>query len=168
MCVLEIAKYCFPFLCILLSSICSSLLCSALFWLVYMQWMHLRATWYIHCKCFCVVVLFTSCKRAGRGGGHRQGGAQWLPGEEEVEYNEVTPWQPSDSSHSTAPSPIFPLGPLWVCPPTQPPLHPLTERALRGAESRKTHSGSSYSAAAKGRQTRHTRQKQKTNWRKCL
>lgn len=60
---------------------------------------------------FCVVVLFTSCKREEREGG---GGAQRLPGEEEVVSNEVTPWQPNDSSHSVPPpaSPIFPLGPL--------------------------------------------------------
>lgn len=58
-----------------------------------------------------------SCLRAvrERGGGRRGGGAQRLPGEEEVVSNEVTPWQPGDSSHSALPappSPFFPLGPL--------------------------------------------------------
>lgn len=144
--------YCFLFLCILLSCICCSLLCSALFWLVYMQWMYLRATWCIHRKCFCVVVLFTSCNREGtEEGGISKGECSGCRGKRRFVSNEVTPWQPGDSSHSTAPSPIFPLGPLWVCPPTQPPLHPLTENALRGAENRKTHSGSSYSAAEKAR-----------------
>lgn len=63
-----------------------------------------KCTWEQHsiftASGFCVMVLFTSCKREE---GSQRGGVQWLPGEEEVVSNEVTPWQPGDSSHSASP-----------------------------------------------------------------
>ena len=84
-----------------------------------------ECTWEQHgvftASVFCVVVLFTSCKREeGEGGG----GAQRLPGEEEVVSNEVTPWQPNDSSQSAPPSlppPSFHLAPSECAHPLKPP-----------------------------------------------
>lgn len=75
-----------------------------------------------------VVFVSWSCLRAvgeegwGRrgGGGGEEAGCGGCRGKREVESNEVTPWQPGDSSHSAhyhpPPSisafPVFPLGPL--------------------------------------------------------
>lgn len=129
--------------------------------------MYLRATWCIHCKCFFVS---WSCLRAvrerrGREEGERSGcrGKRRLCLMRSHPGNPMTP--PIQSP--PPPPPSFHLAPSECAHPLKPPPPPI-ERAVRGAESRNTHPGSCYSAAAKGRQARHTRrQKHKTRtWKR--
>lgn len=115
-CVLEIAKYCFP-LCVCLAFmrlLVFVLFCSVLATVHVVNVLESNMVYSLQVF-FCVVVLFTSCKREEREGG---GGAQRLPGEEEVVSNEVTPWQPNDSSHSVPPPPH-----LSTWPPLSVPTH---------------------------------------------
>lgn len=78
------------------------------------------------------------------------------------------PGNPVTPPTQLAPLPSFHLAPSECAHPLNPhPSRVDRERALRGAESRKTRSGASYSAAARGRHTRHKQQEQQS-WRKCL
>lgn len=85
--------------------------------------MHLRATRCIHCKCFCVVVLFTSCKGEGMvEGGYRGGERSGCRGKRRLCLMRSHPGNPVTPPTQLPPPPSFHLAPSECAHPLNPHL----------------------------------------------
>lgn len=167
MCVLEIAKYCFPLrVCLaFMRLLIFVLFCSVLATVHVVNALESNTVYSLQ-----VFFVSWSCLRAVRERrGREEGERSGCRGKRRLCLMRSHPGNPM-TPPSQPPPPCLPHLSTW--PPLSVPTHsnppPPTERAVRGAESRNTHPGSCYSAAAKGRQARHTRrQKHKTRtWKR--